>query len=592
MPVATGGDSRFTGRYRAPSTGPGWARTRGDPRVRIGSADCNSRSTAANVELVYGYNGPLVTSEQWIGDTAGTVSRVFNNRGLVTSQQINGSSTAAFTYDDDDLLLTAGSVTLSRSATTGQTETVTLSNIIESLSYDAFGDVDGSTVVYSSGPTDLYEYALEREQLGRIIEETKIVDGGTPEVWTYEYDERGRLERVEVDSTLYAEYDYDPNGNRLSVTTTGGTTYATYDEQDRIIDYGDWEYTHGANGEIISKSDGVDTWAYEYDALGNLRMVTLPDDTEVRYEYDGRGRPVARYVDDVYVKGWLWGNQLEPVAEVDDQGAIVARYVYGSRGHVPDYVVKGGVTYRIITDFRGSVVRVVKASDGDPVQEIEYGPWGEVLSQSGPADFQSFGYAGGIWDEDTGLVLFGARWYDTGLGRWVMKDPILFGGGQANFYVYVENDPTDLIDPSGLTVKRCRIPFVPFLPLGPDITHQYLMTDNHSFGLWTCNDASPIRTWLRNFFGSMPSCVTNMSWPDAICEEVKDVDESCVDSYSPVNGEYQWTSDYQLLLHNCQDYVDDVVGLCSTGTGPRQDCGSLSCKWMHEMMSGMGLPSG
>lgn len=412
--------------------GPYWV---GDPAV-------------ANVELIYGYNGPLVTSEEWVGDTAGTVSRVFNSRGLVTNQQINGSMAASYSYDEDNLMLSAGSVTLSRSATTGQIESVTLSNISQSLSYDAFGAVDGSTYAHTTGPTNLYEYSLERDQFGQIIQETKIVDGGTPEVWTYEYDERGRLERVEVDSVLFEEYTYDPNGNRLSLTTSGGTTYATYDEQDRIIDYGDWEYTHGANGEIVSKTDGVDVWEYEYDALGYLILVTLPDTTEIRYEYDGRGRPVARYVDDVYEKGWLWGNQLEPVAEVDDQADVVVRYVYGSRAHVPDYIVKGGVTYRIVTDYRGSVLRVVNASTGYVEQDIKYGPWGAVLSNTAPG-FQVFGFAGGLWDADTGLVLFGVRWYDAELGRWTMKDPVRFAGTQSNFYQYVHADPLSYVDLSG-----------------------------------------------------------------------------------------------------------------------------------------------
>jgi RHS repeat-associated protein len=523
-----------------------------------------------DVELAYTYNGPLVTSEQWIGDTAGTVSWAFNNRGLVSSQQVNGTSAAAYTYDEDDLVLTAGSVTLGRSATSGRVQTVTLSTISQTLSYDSFGDVSGSVYAETSGPTEVYEYALERDQLGRIIEETNTVAGGTPEVWSYEYDARGRLERVELDSVLYAEYGYDPNGNRVSVTTTGGTTYASYDEQDRILDVGAVTYTHGANGEITGKSDGT---SYEYDALGNLLEVTLPNTTKIRYAYDGRGRPVARYVDGVYDKGWLWGSQLEPIAEVDELGVVVARYVYGSRAHVPDYMVKGGVTYRLITDYRGSVVAVVNASNGMVVQELEYGPWGEVLSDTAPG-FQSFGYAGGIWDGDTGLVLFGARWYDAGLGRWMRKDPILFDGGQANLYMYVMNQPTNHIDPTGLKVYRCTTPLVSWGPgFFSALRHQWIKTETKQFGLFRCEGSRPLSDWLNSFpFDSRPACIRDQAgWfddhPLTVCYEIDGADEECVNSR--FHGEQIfWTEKYS-FSDNCGDYVDNVLSECvPDGVGP------------------------
>jgi RHS repeat-associated protein len=40
-------------------------------------------------------------------------------------------------------------------------------------------------------------------------------------------------------------------------------------------------------------------------------------------------------------------------------------------------------------------------------------------------------------------VRFGARDYDAETGRWTARDPILFAGGQANLYAYVENDDLD-----------------------------------------------------------------------------------------------------------------------------------------------------
>ena len=35
------------------------------------------------------------------------------------------------------------------------------------------------------------------------------------------------------------------------------------------------------------------------------------------------------------------------------------------------------------------------------------------------------------------------------MGRWTNKDPIGFAGGDTNVYVYVGNDPVDLVDPDG-----------------------------------------------------------------------------------------------------------------------------------------------
>lgn len=63
--------------------------------------------------------------------------------------------------------------------------------------------------------------------------------------------------------------------------------------------------------------------------------------------------------------------------------------------------------------------------------------------------FQPFGFAGGLYDADTGLTRFGVRDYDPVVGRWTAKDPILFEGRQLNLFLYVNGDPINWIDPSG-----------------------------------------------------------------------------------------------------------------------------------------------
>lgn len=77
---------------------------------------------------------------------------------------------------------------------------------------------------------------------------------------------------------------------------------------------------------------GSQQTAYEYDSLGNLTRVVLPDGRAITYVIDGRGRRVAKAVDGVRVKTWLYANQLRPIAELDATGVVVARFVYGASG--------------------------------------------------------------------------------------------------------------------------------------------------------------------------------------------------------------------------------------------------------------------
>ncbi|MBF0550837.1 MAG: RHS repeat-associated core domain-containing protein [Deltaproteobacteria bacterium] len=80
---------------------------------------------------------------------------------------------------------------------------------------------------------------------------------------------------------------------------------------------------------------------------------------------------------------------------------------------------------------------------------MDYDEFGNVIRDTNPG-FQPFGFAGGIYDRDSGLTRFGARDYDASTGRWTAKDPILFKGGDNSLYGYVLNDPVNSFDPNGL----------------------------------------------------------------------------------------------------------------------------------------------
>jgi RHS repeat-associated protein len=246
------------------------------------------------------------------------------------------------------------------------------------------------------------------------------------------------------DGTLTATYTYDANGNRIG--GPGLTTTPVYDAQDRLLSYGKWTYVYSANGELQSKTDTTSgqVTSYSYDGMGNLRHVGLSDGRAIDYVIDSLNRRVAKKVNGNVVRKWVYSDSLIPAAEFDGGGNLVSRFA-GT-----NYLVQGGTTYRVIKDHLGSPRLIVNATSGVVAQRLDYDEWGNVaVSGTQPAGWQPFGYAGGLYDPDTGLVRFGARDYDPVAGRWTAIDPIRFAGGQSNLFAYVDNDPVNRIDREG-----------------------------------------------------------------------------------------------------------------------------------------------
>jgi RHS repeat-associated protein len=396
--------------------------------------------------LTYDYDGSLLTSETWAGTMVGGVQYTYDHNFRLTAQRVNGGVLATFQYDADGLLTQAGALTLSHHPQHGLLLGSTLGQIVDTRTHTSPGELASYQARF--GGTELVAVQYGRDALGRITHKTEMLEGQTTSE-TYAYDLAGRLTTVTRNGIPLATYAYDSNGNRLSATSPDGTITGTYDVQDRLTQYGPTTYTYTANGELQSKTTGDQTTTYTYDALGNLTAVTLPNGTQIEYVIDGRNRRVGKKINGALVQAWLYAGQLTPVAELDGQGHITARFVYGTRANVPEYLIKGGYTYRILTDYLGSPRLVIDITTGHIVQRLAYDAFGRVLFDDNPG-FQPFGFAGGLYDPDTQLTRFGARDYDAETGRWTSKDPIRFAGGDLNLYGYVGNNPISYIDPLGL----------------------------------------------------------------------------------------------------------------------------------------------
>ncbi len=267
-------------------------------------------------------------------------------------------------------------------------------------------------------------------------------------MWGYTFDEPGRLTDVTEDGNFFSHYGYDADDNRTTYTNTSGTVNPTYDAQDRLTAYGGATYGYTLDGELTSKTVGGQTTSYTYDPLGNLLHVGPPTGSAIDYVVDGENRRAGKKLGGTLSEGFLYQDALNVVAQLDGSGNLVARYVFGTKPNVPDYFTTSAGTFRIFSDHLGSPRLIVNTSTGAVVEEIDYDEFGVVTNDTAPGTIP-FGFAGGLYDKDTGLVRFGARDYDPSAGRWTSKDPMRFGGGSINLYVYVRNDPINGTDPSG-----------------------------------------------------------------------------------------------------------------------------------------------
>lgn len=453
--------SAVTMSYDAGARVASLAQTRGTTAFSYAAGGQVASITAPDGGTIrYAWDGPLATQAIFGGAVVGTVLRSYDADLAVATETVNGV-TAGFARDADGLVTGAGALALTRDAASGLVTGTELGMVRDATTYDGYGDVASRAA--SAGAISLLSLALTRDAAGRIAIRQETV-GGVSHTYAYRYDAAGRLDQVTTDGAVSASYAYDANGNRTSATVGGVTSAATFDAQDRLVTSGGAAYGQDALGQLATRTEGASLTQYAYDAVGNTMAVVLPSGTRIDYVVDGWNRRIGKKVGGVLVQGFLYWDQLHPLAELDGGGALASRFVYASERGAPAYMTKGTSTYRILSDHLGSPRLVVDAGTGIVVQRLDYDEFGNVTLDTNPG-FQPFGFAGGLYDRDTGLVRFGARDYDPANGRWTAKDPLRFDAGDTNLYAYALGDPVNFADPSGLgpceAKEKKEVPRIP-----------------------------------------------------------------------------------------------------------------------------------
>src|SRR5206468_1736345 len=102
----------------------------------------------------------------------------------------------------------------------------------------------------------------------------------------------------------------------------------------------------------------------------------------------------------------------------------------------------------LTADALGSTTSVYGGSGG-LVTDYTYSAFGAMMATN--AAFQNqFQFVGRENDGVGGLYYYRARYYHPVLGRFISEDPIGLALANLNLYGYVDNDPLNLIDPTGL----------------------------------------------------------------------------------------------------------------------------------------------
>lgn len=341
---------------------------------------------------------------------------------------------------------------------------------------------NGTETVYGYDTADRVHSLITRKQNGEVISDIRYAYDGvgnrlsmtdTEGVHTYEYDSLDQIVRVDYPDGTFTEYTYDPAYNRATMTTPDAAVQYVYDDNNRLIEAGDVTFSYDANGNQISRLEDGEVTAYRFDAKNQLAGISFSSGAENTFAYNAFGQRITRK-DGSAIMHYLYdGRQV--LMQTNGQGVVSSAFVNGAGSIGPLYKKNARDEYTwYVRDALGTSTHLTDEA-GDIAASYRYDIFGAVRSSTVIDDRGIRNqYTGKELDDESGLMYFGARYYNPEVGRFISADTYTWGPDDErvveinklkifyiiskfaavnpkflNIFVYVMNNPIKNIDLDG-----------------------------------------------------------------------------------------------------------------------------------------------
>jgi RHS repeat-associated protein len=433
------------------------------PDVGFGYDANGNRTTMTDGAGVVTYTYDALNELKTVTRGSDQFAYEYDDAGNVEQRTYPDGTSFSYNYDAADNLtgITSGGATTSFNYNpANDLKSTTFPNGTKSaLSYDAAARVKKVVNTNTATGLVLSEFSYTLDPVGnptKIITPSQTID--------YTYDARDWVKKACYTPTCSGvglasiEYDYDGVGNRLEERRIGATTTVksyVYDDADHLTSVSGPSGTESNSWDDNGNQTSAGPRSFGYDSASRLTSTTAAGATE-SYSYDGEGNRLTMSNGGTLSRSYLWDTNA-PVSrlamERNPSGGILRRYLYG-RGDTPLAMSpSGGQSHFYLPDRMGSIANLTSPAGGLE-WSYTYEPFGAARSTtkvdpSAPANPIQF--AGELRDSTTDMYNLRARMYDPSTGRFRQMDPLPpdLRDPYVSTYIYVNNRPTLLLDPSG-----------------------------------------------------------------------------------------------------------------------------------------------